>query len=205
VRVGSYYFEDATRGDGRVVVAAGDRITFSIEGKAQHTATVDGWFSSGRRSPGQRWTTPALTRLGTFTLYCQVHGAPRHGTVLVVRRAAAPSPSSTRKPPSPAPSRAPSPTPAPPSPSPSAAPSESPSPTARPSFAPTSRTPSALPSPSGSPTESPAPAVGAGDTPDLQPAGPLDDGGPDVLLPASLLGLVLLGTAAIALGRRRRS
>src|SRR5689334_8486355 len=80
VHVGSYYFEDATHGDSRVVVQQGDRITFVFEGKAQHTATVDGMFSSGTRSPGARWTTPLLTRVGTFTLYCQVHGAPRHGT-----------------------------------------------------------------------------------------------------------------------------
>src|SRR3954465_1858696 len=92
VRVGSYYFKDATPADNQVVVTAGDRITFLFEGKEQHTATVDRMFTSGTKSPGQRYTTPALTRVGTFTLYCQVHGAPRHGTVLVVRRKPSPSP-----------------------------------------------------------------------------------------------------------------
>jgi plastocyanin len=203
VHVGSFYFEDATRGDGRVVVTQGDRISFAFEGKAQHSATVDGLFSSGTKSPGARWTSPLLTRVGTYTLYCQVHGAPRHGTALVVQRRPAPSPSPTRKPPSAAPTK----TAAPPSsaPSPSVSPTTSPTatPTPAPSPSPVARPTSARPTPSASPSDSPSTAVAA-DTPDVEPAGPLDDSGSGWLLPGSLLGLVLLGAAAIALGRRRR-
>jgi plastocyanin len=204
VHVGSYYFEDATRGDSRVVVQQGDRITFVFEGKAQHTATVDGMFSSGTRSPGARWTTPLLTRVGTNTMYCPVHGAPRHGTALIVQRRAAPSPSPTRKAASPAPSKTATPRPSSAAPSASVSPSTSPSPSPTPTRAPS---PVARPTaPAPSPSASPSPVVTAnGSAPDVQPAAPLDDGGSGWLLPGSLLGLVLLGGAAIALGRRRRT
>ncbi|MDX6200042.1 MAG: hypothetical protein QOJ79_3193 [Actinomycetota bacterium] len=212
VRVGSFYFDDATRGDGQVVVTQGDRITFTFEGKNQHTATVDGLFNSGTKSPGQRYTTPLLTRVGTFTLYCQIHGAPRHVTVLSIRRRPSPAPSPTRAQRSPAPTPAKTPAPPPasaarsptprPSPSPSASasasPKSSPSPTPRPS--PAARPTSPAP-PSG--VAHPATAAGAA-PPDVVPAGPLDDSGSSWLLPGVLLLLVAGGAGAIALGRRRR-
>src|SRR4051794_12579962 len=75
VRVGSFYFEDASTGDGRVVVNKGDQITFRFEGSTRHTATVNGMFASGDHSSNETYMTPALTQPGTYTLYCEVHGA----------------------------------------------------------------------------------------------------------------------------------
>lgn len=146
VRVGSFYFEDASAGDGRVVIDQGDRITFTFEGGAQHTATVDGQFDSGARSDGQTYTTSALTRAGTFTLFCRVHGASRHSTSLVVRATSSPAPS-----PSPAASPAPS---APPAPSPKASPPRR----SPPSATATTAAPRTAPSPTAAPAAgSPAP------------------------------------------------
>ena len=223
VRVGSFYFEDSSSGDGQVVVAQGDRITFSFE-DSQHTATVDGMFDSGVKGSGESYTTGTLTRPGTFTLYCQVHGATRHGTTLVIRATASPSPSPTSAQPSPSPTKAkPSPTP---TRSPSARPSPSATPTPRPTPSP-SPTPSATRSPSPSPSATPTPSATAAalstspaasrvpaatspeaapsDTPDVARATPVEDDGSSWLLPVSvLLLLLLLGAVAIALGRRRQ-
>lgn len=91
VTVGSFYFEDASEGDGQVVVDVGDQITFTLSGRNSHSATVEGLFDSGRRSDGQTFTTGALTRAGTYTLFCTVHGESRHSTTLVVRKAAQPA------------------------------------------------------------------------------------------------------------------
>src|SRR3954454_12709173 len=141
VRVGSFYFEDATTGDGRVLINKGDQITFRFEGTQTHTATVEGMFSSGARSSNDTYTTPPLTIAGTFTLYCEVHGAAQHSTRLVIRDPA-------------------SPTPAPP-PSPSARPSPSskptPSPTRKPSPRPT-RTPAPSPTSAPPPSRTSAPS-----------------------------------------------
>jgi len=109
VTVDSFFFEDDSRGDGRVVVDEGDRISFSFQGNNQHSATVDGLFDSGVKQGGQTFTTGALTRPGTYTLYCTVHGARQHGSTLIVRTAAAPPPSASAQPssakPTPAPTR----------------------------------------------------------------------------------------------------
>src|SRR5687767_15259982 len=96
VRVGSFYFDDSSAGDGRVVVDAGDRIVFAFEGNNTHTATVDGLFDSGPRDGGQSYTTSALMRPGSYTLYCSVHGARQHGATLQVRGRASAAPSPTR-------------------------------------------------------------------------------------------------------------
>lgn len=92
VHVGSFYFEDATVGDGKVVVNQGDQITFVFDTKnTPHTATVDGQFDSGKKSSPQTYTTAPLLKAGTFVLYCTVH--PEHRTTLVVQSTSAPSPS----------------------------------------------------------------------------------------------------------------
>ena len=224
VRVGPYYFEDASSGDGRVVVNKGDQITFRFEGPAGHTATVAGMFASGVHSSNETYTTPALTRVGSYTLYCEVHGAAQHSTRLVIRDPAAPSrsPSPTAKPsPKPSPRLSPkaSPTPSPrPSPRPTASPSPQPSPSppaASPSTppSPTVATPSSPPSPRATASEAPAGATRP--TPsadpltapvDVQPAAPIDDSAPSWLLPGAVLAfLALAGAGAIALGRRRQA
>jgi plastocyanin len=224
VDVGSYYYRDPSPSDGRVVVNKGDHITFRFEGDTQHTATVDGQFSSGVRSPGDTYVTSALTRAGTFTLYCEVHGASRHSTVLVVRETSAPSPSpspraSPSRSPAPRPSKSPA---ARPSPRASHSPAASPHPTAAsPSASPTgsptaspvasasaSAAPKASASPSASPTKTATAPSGAtspeGHAVDVAPAAPLDDGGGWVLPTAVVLIAAGLGTVAIALGKRRR-
>lgn len=224
VRVGSFYFEDATAGDGRVVVNEGDRITFTFEGNNTHTATVDGLFDSGRRSAPQTYTTSPLMRAGTFTLYCSVHGAKQHSSSLMVRPAGGPSPSPTRAAPSPSPSPSPrpvvSPTPTRSS-SPAAAPTKtaaataataspvtaSPSPSASPSVVlaaprassagPATASPSGSPSPTAEPTEAADRASRAIRSDD-------DSGFPWwLLLLALALALVIAAAALVA--RRRRT
>ena len=208
VRVGSFYFEDASAGDGRVVVEAGDRLAFTFEGGSTHSATVDGLFDSGRRSSGETYVTSALMRPGTYTLYCTVHGAQQHGATLQVRgsASAAPSPSRAASPsPSPSPSprllpsllprRSPSPSPAAPSASPSPKPSPSVSVIAAPALP-----SSAAPTLAESPSPSASPEAVALPEPD-----PTDDdgGGTGWLLPTAL-ALLVGGLGAIAYALRRR-
>lgn len=101
VAVGSFYFEDSTVGDGKIVVNQGDRITFVFQGNAQHTATVNGMFDSQRKGGGDTYTTGTLTTAGTFSLYCGVHGAARHSSTLIIKSTStasatpAPQPSAT--------------------------------------------------------------------------------------------------------------
>jgi plastocyanin len=213
VRVGSYYFEDTSAGDGRVLVDQGDRITFRFE-EGQHTATVDGYFDSAVKGEGETYRTPALNRAGTFTLYCQVHGVPRHGTTLTVR-ASAPGPSPTTARPSSSRTAAPS---TAPSPRPTATRTASPSPRPTPA---SPRAASGTPAPTPPPTRSPSPAPAAGepssvvpsaqalppaeDGPDAAPSAARDDGA-GWLLP---LGLALiaagLGAAGVAVAKRGRT
>jgi plastocyanin len=217
VRVGSYYFEDSSAGDGQVVVSQGDGITFTFEGDTQHTATVDGMFDSAVKNPGQTYTTGALMRPGTFTLYCQFHGAARHSTILVIRQAASPSPSPTKARPSPSrtaapaparsattkPSRTPSSSPRATAASPS--PSRSPSPSASPSSTPSASASPVVTSPRASASVTTSPAVAVAEPPDVAPAVALDDGGGWLMPTGVVLLAILLGVGAIALGRRRRT
>lgn len=102
VTVDSFFFEDDSRGDGRIVVDQGDKTSFQFQGNNQHSATVDGLFDSGVKQGGQSFTTGALTRAGTYVLYCSVHGPRQHGSTLIVRAGAgqpsspAPKPSSAK-------------------------------------------------------------------------------------------------------------
>ena len=214
VRVGSFYFDDASAGDSRVVVDQGDRITFTFEGSSTHTATVDGLFDSGDKSAGETYTTMALMQAGTYDLFCKVHGPEQHGARLVVRptNGPAPSPSRAAASPSPAPSpvRSVAPSPAPvrtsaapsrvPSPSPSVV--RSPSPVGSPSVVIAAPAPSSQPPVAAAPSTSPSPEA-AGDLPSA--ASDREDGGNSWLLPALLVVLALLaGTVAAALAARRR-
>ena len=216
VRVGSFYFEDASAGDGRVVVDAGDRITFTFEGQSQHTATVDGVFDSGRRSAPQTYTTSALTRAGTYTLYCAVHGAANHGTSLVVRgTAASPSPSPSPAPvvsPRPSPSVQPTrtaaaaPTPTRTSPRASAAPSPTPSPAAAAtrSASPVVALPAASPVQVSAQPTAPATSAATSPTPVAAQPSAEDDSGRSWVLPGLFALLVLLAVAGTALAARSR-
>jgi plastocyanin len=222
VHVGSYYFEDATVGDGQVVASTGDRLRFVFDdsgsGGRRHTATVAEipGFDSGAQPKGATWTSPVLTQPGTYRLFCRVHqNAPNnHFTTLVVT-----GPAITPAPTSAAPKPTPGPTPA------SASPGSSPAATTG-----TSATPpgggaspdseaSASP-PDGSATAAPSEAPGASDPGGIAspaPSGSAADGpgsdpgpGPTTWLRSLLVGLlaaVPIAAAGIAAGflERRRS
>lgn len=97
VEVDSFFFEDDTRGDGKIVVDKGDEILFRFGGTNEHSATVTGMFDSGVKSGGMTFTTGPLMRAGTFTLFCTEHGAQQHGSTLIVRGAGS-TPSATPRP-----------------------------------------------------------------------------------------------------------
>lgn len=150
VHVGSYYFEDATIDDGRVVAKVGDQLRFLIDdsggGNKPHTVVVaELGIDSGALLQGSTFVTPVLDTPGTFTLFCRVHRANfDHFTTLVVTGQAA----------------TPKPTPAP---TPPPTPKVTPAPTAT-QPAPTSGS-SAAPVPTGGSGATAAPSVGAGGTP----------------------------------------
>lgn len=115
IHVGSYYFEDATVGDGTVVAKTGDRLAFVFDdsgsGGKRHSAVVtELGIDSGPQPRGATWTSPVLTTPGTFRLFCRFHQtANNHWTTLVVTGAAitpVPAPTATPK-------STPKPTPAP--------------------------------------------------------------------------------------------
>jgi plastocyanin len=217
VHVGSFYFEDASKGDGRVVVDQGDRITFTWDEPAPpHTATVDGMFDSGERVTPQTYTTSPLTKAGTYTLYCRVHGPERHHASLVVtgKGSAAPTASPSTRP-SPSPSRITSP-PASPKPSPVASPHRtlSPTPIRSTATAPSASSPTAvrvIPAPGSSPTASVAALPSATDSAEPVaaevPRTVADqDDDTNLLLPAVLALLLMVGAltaTGLALRRRR--
>lgn len=153
--VGNYYFEDEATGDrSKLVADVGDQFTFTVrQGAATpHTVEVDELgIHSGDLRVGDTYTTPALTRAGTFNLYCRRHEGRGHNTRLIVRARVTPEP--TRPP--------------------------TPTPTARttPALAPVTATPSVA-TPSASPTVSPSATlapVGVG----TAPPGSLVRGTPD--------------------------
>lgn len=77
VRVGNFYFEDATVGDGRIVANVGDRLRFVVEDNGNgtpHSVEVDELgIHSGSLARGDVYTTPQLSKAGTFPLYCRPH------------------------------------------------------------------------------------------------------------------------------------
>ncbi len=125
VNVGSFYFEDATVGDGRINAQTGDRLRFIGDdaGGAGKPHTVEstelGW-SSGALGKGVTWTSPILTTPGTYRIFCQFHWrSQNHETVLVVTGTAI-TPAPTQK-------ATPRPTASPASPAPSSGATPSPS------------------------------------------------------------------------------
>jgi plastocyanin len=141
IRVGSFYFEDATQGDGRIVANVGDRLRFVVEDNGNgtpHSVEVDELgIHSGSLAKGDVYTTPQLSRPGSFLLYCRLHIKRGHKTTLVVV-------GSTQ---TPAPTRAPT-------PAPTKAPAKAPNPT-----------PTRTPSAPATPPSSPAPQTSAGQLP----------------------------------------
>ncbi len=88
VRVGNFYFEDASVGDGQVVITAGDQIRFVVDDNGrgkQHTIDIDEFdVHSGLIAKGETFTTGPLTTPGTYALYCDIHRNRGHETTLVI-------------------------------------------------------------------------------------------------------------------------
>jgi len=93
VSSGNYYFQDNETGSRQqVVVNKGDQITVTIAEApvaaflGAHTVDIDEMnVHSGDLTIGQTFTTPALTKVGTFSLYCDNHRNMGHQTRLVVK------------------------------------------------------------------------------------------------------------------------
>ena len=94
--VGNYYFQDDATGDRtKLVVTRGDQITFTVRAQASrpHSVNVDDLgIHSGDLLLFETYTTPPLTRTGTFRLYCRNHGVSNnHVASLVVKAPATPT------------------------------------------------------------------------------------------------------------------
>ena len=88
VSSGSFYFEDASVGDGQIVVNVGDqlRVTVVDGGKGTpHTVEISELgVSSGPLGLNSTYVTPVLSTPGTYTLFCKPHRNKGHWTTLVV-------------------------------------------------------------------------------------------------------------------------
>ena len=94
--VGNYYFQDDATGDRtKLVVDKGDQVTFTVRATASrpHSVNVDDLgIHSGDLLIFETYTTPPLTRAGTFRLYCRNHAVSNnHVASLVVRAPTTPS------------------------------------------------------------------------------------------------------------------
>ncbi|MDP1818869.1 MAG: hypothetical protein Q8K58_03140 [Acidimicrobiales bacterium] len=89
VRVGNFYYEDATVGDGEIQIRQGDQLRFIVEDDGPgtpHSVEVDALgIHSGGLSTGDTYTTPPIQQTGSFRLYCKLHENREHVTTLVVR------------------------------------------------------------------------------------------------------------------------
>ena len=89
IRVGSYYFEDGSVGDGVVTAQVGDQLRFVFDDSG-HSADVDALgISTGTLGSGAVFVTSPITQAGTFELYCRPHRRLGHRTNLVVTGVAA--------------------------------------------------------------------------------------------------------------------
>ena len=88
VRVGNFYFEDASVGDGQIVITEGDQLRFIVDDNGagtQHTVDIDAFgVHSGHLAKGETFTTAPLTMPGTYALYCDLHRKRGHETTLVI-------------------------------------------------------------------------------------------------------------------------
>jgi plastocyanin len=93
VRMGNFYFEDASVGDGQIVITAGDQLRFIVEDSGPgtpHTVDIDEFgVHSGNLAKGETYTTAALTTPGTYALYCDLHRNRGHETTLIILPGAA--------------------------------------------------------------------------------------------------------------------
>lgn len=100
--IGNFWYEDdSTRDRTKIVVQRGDQIVFTVrEGVyPPHTVDVD---ELNIHSPGlllgETYTTPPLSKVGNFKLYCRPHEARGHFTRLVVQAPAAATAAPARTP-----------------------------------------------------------------------------------------------------------
>ncbi len=88
VATGSYYFEDATVGDGTISAEVGDQIRFLIEDGGRgtaHTIEIPALgVSSGPLATNSTYVTVVITQPGTFQVFCKPHRRRGHETTLVV-------------------------------------------------------------------------------------------------------------------------
>jgi plastocyanin len=102
VSVGNYWFEDdATGSRDNIVVNEGDQVRFTIRQAAYppHDIVIPAYgIDSPQLQLFQTYTTPPLTKPGTFLVYCRAHKARGHETTLVVKAkaTAAPAPGPTQ-------------------------------------------------------------------------------------------------------------
>lgn len=89
VRVGNFYYDDATPGDGTVEIDQGDQLRFTVlDGGpgTPHTVDIDELgIHSGSLASGETYTTPPIDRPGTYLLYCTPHQNRGHQATLIVR------------------------------------------------------------------------------------------------------------------------
>lgn len=113
VYVGSFYFSTASGGPDNIalIVENGDQLRFVAQDNG-HTVEIPDLGISQALSKGQTFTTKALTKAGTFSVYCAPHRNKGHATTLTVRAAAAESPPSPASEPAPPPAEEPAPAPA---------------------------------------------------------------------------------------------
>ena len=77
VSSGSYYFEDASVGDGKITAKVGDQLRFVTEdaGKGTpHTVEIpELGISSGPLATSSVYVTPVITTPGEYRLFCKPH------------------------------------------------------------------------------------------------------------------------------------
>jgi plastocyanin len=85
IHVGSFYYEDATVGDGVIRANVGDQLRFTFDDNGGHTADVDALgIHTGKQAQGAVVVTAPLTTPGTYELYCTPHRRRGQLTTLIV-------------------------------------------------------------------------------------------------------------------------
>ncbi|MDP3713157.1 MAG: hypothetical protein Q8R60_11830 [Mycobacteriales bacterium] len=97
VYVGSFYFSTTSGGPSNTAIAVdnGDQLTFIGQDNG-HTVEVPGLGISESLAKGETFTTGALMKAGSYSLYCSPHEQRGHKTTLTVRAATAPEPEPTQ-------------------------------------------------------------------------------------------------------------
>jgi plastocyanin len=86
VTSGNFWFEDATVGDGQIVISAGDQLRVEVVDGTQHTVDIAEFgIASGKMATGDVFVTPPLNTPGTYTLFCRTHLNRGHKTTLIIR------------------------------------------------------------------------------------------------------------------------